>query len=115
MRDAGLYSRDQIRVINETRMWAFWKLGKLLAKVDRGSGPGRGKKVDVLHPSFRAFIAALDPPLDGNRAKEHQRIGTMPQREMEKAIAQAHKVDEDLTISGLLRTARPWWYKASRQ
>jgi len=65
--------------------------------------------------SFREFIAILDPPLDKNRAQEHQRVGAMPQSEMEKAIALAHKIDEDLTISGLLRTARPWWYKQSRR
>jgi hypothetical protein len=45
MRDAGLYTPDEIRPVNETRMRARWRLGQLLAMVERQrvTGPGRGK------------------------------------------------------------------------
>jgi hypothetical protein len=104
---SGLYSRAQIRAMNETRMWAFWKLGRLLKGIERGK-PGRNK--GGLRPQFKTFIAALDPPLAATSAKERQRAGAMPEKAMERAVAEAHKRDEDLTISGLLRTARRGTY-----
>jgi hypothetical protein len=44
MRDSGLYADADIRPVNETRMTARWKLGRLLAEVERGHGPGGGKR-----------------------------------------------------------------------
>ena len=35
MRNAGLYSTDKIRPANEARFEARWKLGQLLAKMER--------------------------------------------------------------------------------
>ena len=121
MRESGLFSRDQIRVVNETRMWAVWKLGRLLAAIERKQTPGTGrghkgeKSMSRTGTSFRDFLAALDPPLDKNRAQERQRIGAMPEKEAEKALAAVHKDGDLATIGGLLREARPFWYKASRQ
>src|SRR5258706_4431709 len=56
MHDCGLYSVEDMRPINELRMKARWKLGAALAVVERGTGPGRGKKVGGLRPSFQTFI-----------------------------------------------------------
>ena len=44
MKNAGLYTPDELREINEIRMRARYRLGGLLAKIERGAGPGRGKK-----------------------------------------------------------------------
>lgn len=49
-------------------------------------------------PYFSAFIAALDPPLAPTSAKERQRAGAMPEKAMEKAIAEAHRRDRDNPI-----------------
>jgi N6-adenosine-specific RNA methylase IME4 len=113
MRDAGLYSIDVIRPVNETRMRARWKLGRLLAEVERGAGPGRGKKVSHAGTSFRAYLDELK--LNKNRAQEAQRIGTLPDCELEKAFAEARKRDSLLTFADLIHRARPYWYHASRQ
>jgi hypothetical protein len=94
-------------------MWAVWKLGLLLAKAARSAGPGRGKKKERPVPSFKALIETLG--LKKPRAIERQRIGAMPERELEKALAAFHKNDDLATISGLLHRARPYWYQASRK
>ena len=52
MHDCGLYSVEDMRPINETRMAARWKLGKALAAVERGNGPGRGQKMSGGQTSF---------------------------------------------------------------
>ena len=81
MRRAGIYSTEQIRPVNETKMRARHKLGLLLAKVERGAGPGRGKKEGGPRPSFSDYIKKMD--LAETSAKEAQRIGTLPAADME--------------------------------
>jgi hypothetical protein len=88
MNASGLHTADQIRNVNELRMRARWKLGQLLARVERGSGPGRGK-VGADRPSFIAYLEELK--LKGTVAKEAQRIGALPAPEFDKALAVAHK------------------------
>jgi N6-adenosine-specific RNA methylase IME4 len=113
MRESGLYTEDEIRPINELRMRARWKLGQLLAKIERNHGPGRGKKISRTEKSFMTYISDLG--LDKSRALEAQRIGHLPEKELEKALAAAHKADRLSTVSDLIISARPWWYKASRE
>jgi N6-adenosine-specific RNA methylase IME4 len=119
MRESGLYTNDQLRKINEVRMWAFWKLGKLLKVIERAQGLKGIKKTDLTsggaRPTFSAFLTALNPPLAATSAKERQRVGAMPDAAMQKAVTAAHKADEPLTISGLLRHARPWWQLDNRE
>jgi hypothetical protein len=73
---------DQMRAINETRMHAVWKLGRLLVKVERQQVPGTGrghkgtKSISRPGKSFLAFLAKLK--LNKNRAQERERIGAMP-------------------------------------
>jgi N6-adenosine-specific RNA methylase IME4 len=113
MRDSGLYADADIRPVNETRMTARWKLGRLLAEVERGHGPGRGKKKDDDHPSFLAYLKQIK--LDKQAAILAQRIGTLPEGELEKAFARAHKDNDYLTYNDLIEIGRPYWYQASRQ
>src|SRR5262245_23683804 len=86
-----LYQLDQIRPVNELRMRGRWKLGKLLEKIDRAHGPGRGKKMSAALTSFRASLGSLT--LDRQTALEAQRIGHLPEPELEKAFTNAHKLD----------------------
>jgi hypothetical protein len=76
MRDSGLYTSDQVRQVNELRMRARWRLGQLLAAIERAPGPGRGKKMLTVSTSFRALLAKLE--LDSAVALHAQRIGALP-------------------------------------
>jgi hypothetical protein len=73
-----------MRPINELRMAARWKLGRALSAVERGAGPGRGKKEGGPRPSFKTYISGLE--LKETSAKEAQRIGCMPDEEMAHAF-----------------------------
>jgi len=114
MHDTGLYDTEEIRPINETRMWARWKLGQALAGMERGKGPGRGKREKKLS-GFTSFLSDLG--LTKPTAMAAQRIGTLPERELEKALTYAKKVEPPkLThFTDLLELARPYWYQASRK
>jgi len=59
------------------RMWARWKLGRALDKVERGKrGP---KEEGVSSPSLTKLLKALD--LSKQTALEAHRIGTLPEKE----------------------------------
>ena len=70
MRASGKFTIDQMRTINETRMHAVWKLGRLLAKVDRKRG-GSKDRPGIL----KAFLVKLE--LNKDRAQERESIGAM--------------------------------------
>jgi hypothetical protein len=112
MHDCGLYSIEDMRPINETRMAARWKLGKALAAVERGNGPGRGQKMSPGETSFRKLLMELD--LDKSVAMKAQRIGAMPDEEMARAFEQARSEARLLHYSELIVRARPWWFNESR-
>jgi hypothetical protein len=82
MRRSDLYRTKQIRPANEARFEARWQLGRLLAKIERGTGPGRGKKMSRAETSFRDYLAEIN--LDKARASEAGRIGTLPEPELRK-------------------------------
>ena len=112
MHDCGLYSIEDMRPINELRMAARWKLGRALAQVERGAGPGRGKKVSGDQTSFRDLLRSID--LDKNVAMEAQRIGCLPDKEMPRIFDEARSEGRLLYYSELVKAARPWWYQESR-
>ena len=85
------YRNEGIRPVNEMKMRARWKLGRALAEVERGAGPGRGKKTDAARPSFMTYINSLG--LKKQSAQEAQRLGTLPEDELEAALAQAPEND----------------------
>jgi hypothetical protein len=111
MRETGLYDTEEIRPLNEARMRARWKLGRALAEMDRQQviGPGRGKvggKTTLSEStSFRVYITEVG--LDPRTALEAQRIGEMPEHELEKALAARRAKGELCTLSMLLIVARP--------
>src|SRR5262249_45999748 len=93
---------EAMRPTNEARFEARWKLGRLLAKLERAQGPGRGKKMSRAGTSFRTYLAGI--ALDKNRANEAERIGAMPPKVQRKAFDEAGRL-------GVLNTgvAMPEW------
>ncbi|RXG91559.1 MT-A70 family methyltransferase [Bradyrhizobium zhanjiangense] len=113
MHDCGLYSIEDMRPINETRMRARWKLGRALALVARHAGPGRGKKMSGSPTSFRALLAELG--LKKDAAVEAQRIGTLPEEKLTKAFEQWRARSDLLHYSDLLLIAKPYWHQELRR
>ena len=79
MHDCGLYSIEDMRPINELRMVARWKLGRALAKVERGKPFPGSATMSGEQTRFRDLLKKLD--LDKSLAMEAQRIGCMPDEE----------------------------------
>jgi hypothetical protein len=101
MRDAGLYSTVEIRPVNETLMLARWKLGRALAKRERAS-PGPKRK------DASCGMTQLLTRLGSNRerAMEAQRIGTLPEPGLKKALDESRKLDVLTTFATLIKLAR---------
>ena len=117
MRKSGLYALDKIRPLNEARMLARWRLGQMLAQIERkaGPGPGRGKKgVGFRHPlTFLAVVEKLR--LSRDRAVQAQRIGTLPRDELMREFSRSAKLDVLNTYDGICDIARPYWYAEQRK
>jgi len=113
MRETGLYNTKEIRPVNELRMRARWKLGKALAKVERGKPGPAGKDKGTGYPQLKTLLAEIS--LDKRIAILAQRIGTLPDGELEKAFVEARDNDILSTFDDLIVRARPYWYKANRQ
>jgi hypothetical protein len=111
MHDCGLYSVEDMRPINETRMAARWKLGKALAAVERKPGyePRSSPREKKL---FAALLKTIG--LDKTLGMKAQRIGAMPNDELAKAFDEARKAERLLHYSELIVRARPWWFQESR-
>jgi hypothetical protein len=79
MANAGYRANTEaMRPANEMRFEARWRLGRMLAKVERQQiiGPGRGNKtVSRAGTSFLAYLKHVG--LNKNRANECERIGAM--------------------------------------
>jgi hypothetical protein len=60
MQRANLFDTEAIRPINEGRMRACWKLGQLLAMIERGKAPGKGKMISVSTKSFLLRLKKLN-------------------------------------------------------
>ncbi len=113
MRQAGLYSTEEIRPVNETKMRARWMLGKALAKVERGQGARTDLTLGAARPKFNAYIKSIG--LAGTAAKEAQRIGALPEPDLEKTFAEMREQDILNTYVELIGRARPYWYQESRR
>jgi N6-adenosine-specific RNA methylase IME4 len=113
MHAAGMYDPDEIRDVVEARIRARWKLGGLLATMQRGHGPGRGKKNRQGVESFIGYLKEIN--LDWKAAQRAQRLGCLPLKILNAAFAHARVQLVLCTIDGLIKQARPYWYKASRE
>ncbi|MFK4727125.1 N6-adenosine-specific RNA methylase IME4 [Bradyrhizobium niftali] len=106
MHDCGLYSIEDMRPINETRMVARWKLGRALVGVTRAQGERTSER------SFTKFLGELG--LVKPTAIEAQRIGSLPDEQMAALFEVAKKEQRLLHYSELVKEARPFWYQESR-
>ena len=113
MRRTGLYSTAEIRPVNETRMWARWKLGGLLKEEQRGTPGGRKLQVTGLPVAFHKRLQQLR--LSKPIAIEAQRINAMPKSEVERILAWAAQRNVLATYDQLVNVARPYWYQENRQ
>lgn len=113
MKATGLFKPDEVREANEGKIRARWKLGRLLREIERGAGPGRGKKVSVGLTSFRDLLRQIG--LDRQTALESQRIGTMPEPKLEQSLARYRGTEDFITYGELLREAKTHWYVAKRE
>lgn len=118
MKKAG-YATDlaNIRPANEARFEARWKLGQLLAKVERDRpGPRRRDSSRAENQLPKKANVLKDIGLDKTRASEAERIGAIPSESLlRKAFAEAEKNNVLNTVKGLLDFARPYWHQAKRK
>ena len=84
------YLNKEIRPVNELKVRARWKLGGLLSKVERGAGRP-SKNSDPTRPNFQKYIKSIG--LKKQSAQEAQRLGALPEPELEKAFAQAREIN----------------------
>jgi N6-adenosine-specific RNA methylase IME4 len=114
MKATGLFKPEQIREANEGKLWARWKLGRLLAKVERGRPGGRASTTTGRKSSFWKW-AKDDLGLQAPRVVEAQRIGTLPESNVEKTLAQYRGTDDFVSYDDLILAARPYWHQEKRK
>jgi N6-adenosine-specific RNA methylase IME4 len=108
MRAAG-FDQGDLHEVNEHRMRARWRLGQMLAAVERQKG---GKGVRAAHGLLETLKRLK---LERSRAIEAQRLGTMPKVELEKRFRELRESGEFATIAWLIGQAQPFWHKEQRR
>ena len=111
MRNTGLFKPEQVRLANEGKIKARWKLGRLLKGVERQPA-GRFNTSRAGTHSFRAYLKQLG--LDKNRASEADRISALPEPKLEKAFEPYRGTEDFLTFRELIIYARPFWHQEKR-
>jgi len=113
MRKSGLYDPDAIRPVNEARMWARWQLGRILAAIFRDPKGGRPSKKTVYQvDGFRKLLKTHK--LNHQTAFIAQRIATLKESLVHKALAEARDQARFCSFSDLVRLAEPFWQAIRR-
>jgi N6-adenosine-specific RNA methylase IME4 len=110
MRNTGLFKPEQVREANEGKIRARWKLGRLLAQIERAKHPGKGK---VASASLTSLLKQIG--LDRQTAMESQRIGAMPKPKLDKAFEPYRGTEDYITYRELIIYARPFWHQEKRK
>jgi N6-adenosine-specific RNA methylase IME4 len=97
-----------LRPANELRFEARWKIGQLLAKIEKR----QGARTDLTssrsgNKLFEAYLKEIG--LNKNRANECQRIGAIPESKLKKAFEEKEKEGVLNTIQSMFSFARPFW------
>ena len=92
----------------EIKIRAERQAGKLLKKLEKGRGPGRGKKKittdgNLLSEYAKALESADASQQEGTR---WQQAAELPEGEFEAHVAEVRADDEELTSAGVLRAAK---------
>jgi N6-adenosine-specific RNA methylase IME4 len=108
MNEAGYRKNTQaIRPINEARFHARWKLGNLLAKIERSKGGRPAKNSSGVPTGFRAYLR--DIGISKDSANECERIGAIPETKLAKAFQDTEREGVLNTIESMFAFARPFW------
>lgn len=106
MREAGIPFETKHEA-NAARVLAWAKLGRALKPLMVGAGRPKAK----LSPRGTIFPNGLAK----QRVTEFVRIGAMPDSEREKIVAKAGEELQIIYARILVKLARPYWYKESRE
>jgi N6-adenosine-specific RNA methylase IME4 len=111
LRRSGLWKQSwgEALDIREERLRARWLLGRTLDKIERG----KGNRFSQTGKLYSNLLSQWN--LNKNRAQEAQRIGTLPEDELQAAFDDARERDILLDFESLIDLARPYWYQASRE
>lgn len=111
---------DAANYATEIKLRAERKAGDLLAQLERGTGPGRGKTEEKIVQSgtsfpvseYRAVIEENDiAPVTAHR---WQTVATIPDEVFEQHIAETKADGDELSTAGLLRVAQELKREAMR-
>lgn len=110
MRATGLFETEQVREANEGKVRARWKLGQMLAEVERAPAPGKGKMTST---GLTSLLKRLD--LTKQTAMKAQRIGALPEAKLNAALAHYRGTADFITYNELIVAARPFWHQEKRK
>jgi hypothetical protein len=106
MAATGMFNVEDRRPVNEARIKARAKLGRLLEKIERGAGPGRGKKNAQAGQSFIDYLKKHG--IERKRADEVQRIAAIPDHVLANRFAETASRGELTYIVTALEWSRPF-------
>lgn len=110
MRSTGLFKSEQVREANEGKIRARWKLGRMLAKIERAKHPGKGK---LASSGFTSVLGKLG--LTKQTAVAVQRVGALPPPKLESTLAHYRGTEDFVTYNELITAARPFWHQEKRK
>ena len=113
MKSSGLWDIEEIRPVNETRMRARWKLGRLLSEAVRGKR--FPDPPPCLLPRHGSVISS--PACISTRAAPSRRSASPRCRRPSWTRRWPWRAPRDglMSFNELLVWARPYWYQESRQ
>jgi hypothetical protein len=98
---AGMYKPADILPVNQSRMYARWKLGQAFKKIARRRGQ-HGRNVHDVH--FKDYLANLN--LNHVDVLRAERIGALPSGELTHTFKEAEKQVRFLYFNELIKLAR---------
>jgi N6-adenosine-specific RNA methylase IME4 len=109
MANAGYRANTEaLRPANEVRFEARWKLGQLLAKLEKDKGGRPGKNSSQAGKSlFAAYLKQIG--LNKNRANECERIAAIPEPKLKNAFEEKAREGVLNTVQSMFLFARPFW------
>jgi hypothetical protein len=110
MFEAGYHKDTEvIRPANELRFRARWKLGGLLAEVERAQGARNDQTSSGARTKsgYRAYLR--EKGLAKTSANECERIAAIPQEKLAKAFSETEREGVLNTVQSMFLFARPFW------